>query len=96
MYLPSVKESIKRRICSLSQICSQGAAAIKRHRKGDGCTKRQSDGDEDIHGEDEEDEDIAIETVADERVTVSNLLEVLTQALFRENDWTLHSFIPWY
>ena len=56
MYLPSVKEYIERQICNLSQNCSRGAAAIKRHRKGDGCTKRQGDGDEDIDGEDEKHE----------------------------------------
>ena len=60
MNLPSVKEYIKGRICNLSQICFLGAAAIKRHSKGDCCTKRQGGGDEDTYGEDEEDEEIAI------------------------------------
>ena len=94
MYLPSVKEYIKRRICNLRKIFSPDAAAIKRHRKGDSCTKRQGDDDEDINGDDEEDKKIAIETVVDDRASVSNLLEIFSRQIIEFNEFTfIHTLV---
>ena len=88
LHCPSVQKYVKKRICKDCDVYFPSMAAVDRHRKGRGCPflKRAEEynGHIDAIDDDNENNEMTIEMV--EKATVINILEMLTQMSFIDND----------